>query len=399
MVRWAIVPARKGASQGGGEVGRQTRRLATRTAYLPKKINRAEKSLDWVVNIVSLIAAREGLVFNLGKDAALPSGGSIMTTHINNQAGDSPAASTDTNVKETRRQQSPWPAVEVSKLREALAEVAKATKPSSPAIDFGRYVRREVDLAPDSAAGVLAMGKFLRLDPVGKAIEKLESRVAATEADTARLRRPARKPDAPKDGRKKDVCHALAKLKKKVLQELKDGGSTRTEAEEALIPELKSKSPAQLSSMLKEKLGIIISGRTVGAKNRRGEYKSLTVAEWSMYRSIPGVRPPADPLPGSVDIDDKDPEDQSRRRATDRSRIDVDEAAGAISEIGNGKLRQASRACSGYGRLRRLRADGLNERQADAAGGAILNGAKLAPNKVEFRPIEGRPPATGKDRD
>ena len=98
-----------------------------------------------------------------------------MTTHISNQAGDSPAASTDTNAKETRRQQSPWPAVEVSKLREALAEVAKATKPSSPAIDFGRYVRREVDLAPDSAAGVLAMGKFLRLDPVGKAIEKLET--------------------------------------------------------------------------------------------------------------------------------------------------------------------------------------------------------------------------------
>jgi len=322
-----------------------------------------------------------------------------MTTHISNQAGDSPAASTDTNAKETRRQQSPWPAVEVSKLREALAEVAKATKPSSPAIDFGRYVRREVDLAPDSAAGVLAMGKFLRLDPVGKAIEKLESRVAATEADTARLRRPARKPDAPKDGRKKDVCHALAKLKKKVLQELKDGGSTRTEAEEALIPELKSKSPAQLSSMLKEKLGIIISGRTIGAKNRKGEYKSPTVAEWSMYRSIPGVRPPADPLPGSVDIDDKDPEDQSRRRATDRSRIDVDEAAGAISEIGNGKLRQITRSRGGYGRLQRGRTDELSERQADSGGDAILKAANLNPSEVTFRPIEGRPPATGKDRD
>jgi hypothetical protein len=46
------------------------------------------KTLDWVANIGSLIAAQKGPVFNLGKDAALPSGGSIMTTHFSGIAGD-----------------------------------------------------------------------------------------------------------------------------------------------------------------------------------------------------------------------------------------------------------------------------------------------------------------------
>lgn len=98
-----------------------------------------------------------------------------MTTHLSNHAGTSSPASTNTAPQETCRPPSPWSGVAPSKLREALAEVVRATKPSSPAIDFGRYVRRDVDLAPDSAAGGLAMGKFLRLDPVGKAIEKLET--------------------------------------------------------------------------------------------------------------------------------------------------------------------------------------------------------------------------------
>jgi hypothetical protein len=102
-------------------------------------------------------------------------GGSIMTTHLSDIAGTPPSASTNTTQQKTCRPPSPWSGVAPSKLREALAELAKATKPSSPAIDFGRYVRREVDRAPDSAAGVLAMAKFLRLDPVGKAIEKLEA--------------------------------------------------------------------------------------------------------------------------------------------------------------------------------------------------------------------------------
>ena len=325
-----------------------------------------------------------------------------MPAQTPSEAGAPTSASTcDSRPVPPARPRSPWAAVDAAKIREALARAVASTRGSSPtpAMNFGAFVRKDLDATPEWNLGASAMAKLLRLDPHGKAIEKLESRVAATEADTARLRRPARKPDAPKDGRRKDVCHALARLKKKVLQELKDGGSTRTEAEEAVVLELKSKSPAQLSSMLKEKLGINISGRTIGAKNRKGEYKSPTVAEWSMYRSIPGVRPPADLLPGSVDIDDKDPDDQSRRRATDRSRIDVDEAAGAISEIGNGKLRQVSRARGGYGRLQMGRADDLSERQADSGGDAILKGANLNPGEVTFRPIEGRPPATGKDRD
>jgi hypothetical protein len=118
-----------------------------------------------------------------------------MTTHLSDIAGTPPSASTNTAQQKTCRPPSPWSGVAPSNLREALAKLAKATKPSSPAIDFGRYVRREVDRAPDSAAGVLAMAKFLRLDPVGKAIEKLEAadehlqtRVAAIEAGHGSLR-------------------------------------------------------------------------------------------------------------------------------------------------------------------------------------------------------------------
>jgi len=320
-----------------------------------------------------------------------------MRTRPSNDAA-SPSPATDTADRRCRHL---CPALDAAKLRNAIAEVAKATRPAlaAPAMDFGRYVRREVDAAPDSAAGVVAMGKFLRLDPAGKAIEKLEGEVAAAKADIARLGRRGRKVDAPKDGRKKDVCHALAKLTKKVLQELKDKGCARADAIEALIPELKSKSPAALSGMLKEKLAIKISGRTIGKKNSRGEYESKTVEEWSQYRNIPGVRPPSKTLPGAGNGTDEDPDEDQRPRATDKSRTDVSEAVGGVYEIAKGKLRQTTRICSGYGRLRNRRGDDLSERKLDGGGDAILDRAKQDPLKVEFRPIAGRPPATGKHRD
>jgi len=162
-----------------------------------------------VFNIVSLIAAREGPIFNPGKDAALPSGGSIMTTHLSNHAGTSSSASTNTAPQETCRPPSPWSSVAPSKLREALAEVAKATKPSSPAIDFGRYVRRDVDLAPDSAAGVLAMGKLFRLDPVTKQVDQLQARVREIERAVG-PQEPAISPEAGSRG--SSPCERLMKL-------------------------------------------------------------------------------------------------------------------------------------------------------------------------------------------
>jgi hypothetical protein len=132
-----------------------------------------------------------------------------MTTHLSDHAGASSSATTNTGPQETRRQQSPWPAVEVSKLREALAEVAKVTKPSSPAIDFGRYVRRDVDLAPDSAAGVLAMAKLLRLDPVAKEIDELRARVQKVEGSVG-PQEPAI--STPGDSRGASPCERLIKL-------------------------------------------------------------------------------------------------------------------------------------------------------------------------------------------
>jgi hypothetical protein len=188
---------------------RQIRRPAHGTLYLQKITSLVSKSLDWVVNIGSLVTAQVRPVFNLGKDAAPPSGGSIMTTHLSNHAGTPSSASTDTASQEIRRQQSPWSGVEASKLREALAEVAKATKPSAPAIDFGRYVRQEVDRTPDSAAGVLAMGKLLRLDPVTKQVDQLQARVQEIERAVG-PREPAISPE--EGSRGSSPCERLMKL-------------------------------------------------------------------------------------------------------------------------------------------------------------------------------------------
>ena len=100
----------------------------------------------------------------------------------------------------------PCPAVDAAGIREVLAQAAKTIRPAAatPAMNFGQYVRREVDAAPEHAAGVLAIGKLLRLDPVGKAIERLESagdhlqtRVATLEAGLGAPRSVVRSPVAP----------------------------------------------------------------------------------------------------------------------------------------------------------------------------------------------------------
>lgn len=322
-----------------------------------------------------------------------------MSTRPSSDSRSSPSTATNTAQPAAQHIRPPLPAVDAAKLREAIADLMKLTRNSTPtrAMKFGQYIRQVVDASPESTEGVLAMGKFLRLDPAGKAIEKLENELAATKADIDKLRRLSRKPEAPKDGRSKDVDHALAKLKKKILSELKAGGSTRAEAESALIPELKSKSPATLSRMLKDKLNIRISGRTIGSKQQGGDFKSQTVAEWSQFRNIPGVRPPLKTLPCSVD--DQDPEKDDRPRAVDKSRIDASEAVMGAKEIEKGKLRQTTRVCAGYGRLRKRSGDDFCERHAELEGDAILTRSKEDPYNVEFRAIDGRPPATGKDQD
>jgi len=74
--------------------------------------------------------------------------------------------------------------VDAAKLREAIADMMKLTRNSAPtsAMKFGQYVRQVVDASPKSTGGVLAMGKLLRLDPTGKAIDELKDQLAANKS-------------------------------------------------------------------------------------------------------------------------------------------------------------------------------------------------------------------------
>lgn len=233
-----------------------------------------------------------------------------MTTHLSNHAGTPSSASTDTASQQNRRQQSPWSGVDASKLREALAGAAKATKPSVPAIDFGRYVRREVDLAPDSAAGMLAMGKFLRLDPVGKAIENCETAIQELRDETAAIKR--QRPSRRKNkyggrGGKKNPDYWLSQLEQAVIKELKVEGFQRKEVQAQLIDRIYSLAADDLARAICDRFGNkkkqkIISGRTIrrgdtqwqrlpdGKRKKTGvTYHSSRYEEWKIHRIRAGV--------------------------------------------------------------------------------------------------------------
>jgi len=109
------------------------------------------------------------------------------------------------------RSQVPPPAVDAAKLRELLAHAAKTTPPSAPtpAMNFGQYVRQVVDATPESTAGALAMGKFLRLDPVTKQVDQLQARVQEIERAVG-PREPAISSE--KGSRGSSPCERLMKL-------------------------------------------------------------------------------------------------------------------------------------------------------------------------------------------
>jgi hypothetical protein len=113
-----------------------------------------------------------------------------VPAQVPNKAGapTSPADG-DTHPAPATPPRSPWPAVDAAKIREALARAAASTRGSSPtpAMDFGAFVRQAVDRSPEVEHGLLAMGKFLRLDPVGKAIEKLEAAGESLQTRVATL--------------------------------------------------------------------------------------------------------------------------------------------------------------------------------------------------------------------
>jgi len=71
----------------------------------------------------------------------------------------------------------PWRPAAPAKFREMLARVAASVRPTeSPAMRFGAYVaQKEADAAAGRGVSALDLGRILRADPVGRAIEKLET--------------------------------------------------------------------------------------------------------------------------------------------------------------------------------------------------------------------------------
>jgi hypothetical protein len=349
------------------------------------------------------IGSLDGTAFHPRQGRRSPERRLIMPTHPSSDTRRSLSTATNTTPAPAQNIRPPLPAVDVTKLCEFLTNAAKTTPPSArtPAMDFGRYVRQVVDATPETTDGALSMAKFLRLDPVGKDLDRLKADVEATRRDVALLRRPSRKTEVPKDGRMKDVDQALEKLQKKVLQELKLKGVVRKEALDALIPELKSKSPAELSQMLKDKLRINITGRTIGRKTGGGKFRSEKVAEWSMYRVIPGVRRPYKLAAGSVDKAEASSEDDSRHRAADGGLAVATEADDAVAGIADGGLRQMSKISSRSGRLsKNCNAGGPNDDQSDSCTDAWLAQEGVTPSDITYTPIPGREDtAGGKDPD
>jgi hypothetical protein len=380
---------------------RQIRRPAHGTRYLQRIISLVSKSLDWVVNISSLIAAQVRPVFDLGKDAAFPSGGSIMTTHPSNHAGTSSSASTNTAPPETRRQQSLWSGIGASRLREALAEMVKATKPSAPAIDFGRYVRREVDLAPDSAAGVLAMGKFLRLDPVGKAIENCETSIQELRDETAAIRR--QRPSRRKKryggrGEKKDADYWLSQLQEAVMKELKVEGFQRKEVHAQLVDRVYSLAADDLARAICDRFGKkkkqkIISGRTIrrgdtqwqrlpnGKRKKTGvTYHSTRYEEWKSHRIRAGVE--SELVGGSCDDAAGGDSDNRAVSLFDGSNKAVTRRDATLDEVRDKKM---TAHAGGRGTLRLRKAKDNGEEHVDRVeqdADELLRSAGLNPDNV-----------------
>ncbi len=323
-----------------------------------------------------------------------------MTTQLSNHAGDSPAASTDTNAKETRRQQSPWPAVEVSKLREALTEAAKAAKPSSPAIDFGRYVRRDVDLAPDSAAGVLAMGKFLRLDPVGKAIERHDNAIQELRSENLAIRRQQRsaRPRRTNGGRgvKKDTDYLLYELVKSVVEDLKAEGYSKQEQEAQLIERVYALAADDLAKEISKRLGKKKGGVISGRKIRRGEtnwkklpngrrkkigvtYFSKLYEKWKVHRIGGGIE---SELTGCSAEEAEGGEDTREANLAGGDTKGATKREAALDEVRSGKM---TAHAGGTGVFRKRKAKTVIEEKEDQAerdADELLRSAGLAPTNV-----------------
>jgi hypothetical protein len=220
-----------------------------------------------------------------------------MPVHPGNNA-DSPPHADDTAAQLTR---SPRSVVDAAKLRETLARITQAMRPAAvtPTMDFGRFVRQELDRSPDRVEGMFAMARLLKCDPIGREIESLKRDVADLKTGP----RPAH-PSAPRRSRgrqgpkpagggktkaagktnkrttRDQASKLLRQLEKQVLQEVQDELGRPSEAviRGEMVERVFSKSDTELTLLLHERFNFPLCGRKT--LYRTDEYTS-----WASYRS------------------------------------------------------------------------------------------------------------------
>lgn len=194
-------------------------------------------------------------------------------------------------------------ALDPTKLREALALTAQAARPAAatPAMEFGRFVRQELDRSPDRVEGMFAMARLLKCDPIGREIESLKRDVAdlktqprgqtSAHPPAPRKTKGRRGPKPAGGGKtkaagknnkrttKEQASKLLRQLEKQVLREVRDelGRPSESVIRGEMVERVYSKSSAELALLLHERFGFPLCGQKT--LSRTPEYM-----RWSPHR-------------------------------------------------------------------------------------------------------------------
>lgn len=223
-----------------------------------------------------------------------------MHPHPTSDAERSPPASSLSASVCSGPRLSQTPTADIAKLREALARTAKPAL--TPAMEFGRFARREMERSPEQVEGMFAVARLLKCDPTGREIESLKRDVAdlktlaAAQASTQSLagdEMGGRKAQKSRGGEKKvtksktekrvkkaNASKLLRQMEKEVLRDIREEFDHPTESTltREAAERLYSKSDSELTQMLHERYDFPTTGRKT--LSRTNVYIS-----WARYRT------------------------------------------------------------------------------------------------------------------